>query len=322
MAEDKVNISNTSHTFRENNSIKSNTAGAKEFITGIIAAAAGVLCFAPGALFIKMADGITPLEITLHRMAVASLLIFIFSTASGKTITVNNKKEYAELAFFGLIAAIHFGCFVASLSFTFVSHALSLCYTAPIFAALFSGYTLQEKSSPRQIIAILITSIGIFILVGFENAINKKILFGDMLALISGIALGLYQTLSRMYKDRYTLLQYKANAYFFAAFYLFLTLITLRFTTPEGFGSVYTPKAAVGVISSAVFCTLIGHALINYALRRAGTVLVSLITTQEVTGGIIFAIIFLNEKLSAAAAAGISISLAGIAIIITGRAKK
>lgn len=294
----------------------------RQFVTGILCAVAGVLCFAPGALFIRMADGIDPLEITLHRMALASLAIFIFAKAAGSDLAAKTRKEYAELAVFGLIAAVHFGCFVASLSFTFVSHSLALCYTAPIFAALFSSFILSEKCTGRQTAAIAVTFAGIFILVGFEPASGPKVLFGDFLALVSGVALGLYQTVSRMYKDRYSLLKYKANAYFFAALYLFAILGALRFSMCGRFGSVYTPYAVAGVVSSAIFCTLIGHALINFALRRVGTVLVSLITTQEVTGGIIFAMIFLNEKLSMTALTGIVISLFGIALVISGSEKK
>ncbi len=289
-----------------------------EFIKGIIAAIAGVLSFAPGALFIKMAAGIDPLEITLHRMALASLVIFIYAVIAKIDIGAKNPKEYAELAFFGLIAAIHFGSFVVSLSFTFVSHSLALCYTAPIFAALFSRLILSEKSGGKQLAAIIITFTGILILVGFEPAISRTILFGDLLALISGAALGLYQTISRMYKDKYSLLKYKANAYFFAALYLFFALIAARLSFNNGFSSVYTAYSIAGVAASAIICTLIGHALINFALRRAGTVAVSLITTQEVSGGIILAMIFLGEKLSAPAFCGIAVSLAGIALIIIG----
>lgn len=293
----------------------------RQFALGLLCAIAGVLCFAPGALFIRMAAGIDPMEITLHRMALASLAIFVFSRAARLDLGAKTRKEFAELAFFGLVAAVHFGCFVASLSFTYVSHSLALCYTAPIFAALFSSAILSEKCSGRQVFAIAVTFAGIFILVGFEPASGKRVLFGDFLALVSGVALGLYQTVSRMYKDSYSLLKYKANAYFFAALYLFAALMALRAATGGGFSSVYTPYAVAGVVSSAVFCTLIGHALINFALRRVGTVLVSLITTQEVTGGIIFAMVFLNEKLSLTAFAGIAVSLCGIALVISGAGK-
>jgi len=41
-----------------------------------------------------------------------------------------------------------------------------------------------------------------------------------------------------------------------------------------------------------------------------------------VTGGIIFAMIFLNETLSAASFAGIAVSLAGITLVILGAEKK
>jgi len=290
----------------------------KNYITGISHAVLGVLCFAPGAVFIKMAAGIDSIEITMHRMAAASFLIFLFSIFSANSIRALGRLELKELGLFGLVAAVHFGCFVASLSFTLVSHSLALCYTAPVFAALFSSVILSKRCGRVKMAGIAVTFAGILVLVGLEPKLNSSVLIGDALALVSGVALGLYQTLGGMYADRYSILKYKGNAYFFAALYLFLALMILRFWT-GGFHSEYSAYSICGVVCSAVICTLIGHVFVNSALRRVDTVLVSLITTQEVTGGILFAMVFLGEMPAPVSLAGIVISLAGIALVIASK---
>lgn len=268
-----------------------------------------------------MAEGVEPLEITLHRMALASLLIFIFSKIKKNKLVVLNFNELKELLLVGLIAALHFGCFVMSLSYTLVSHSLALCYTAPIFAMLFSNFLLNENINKYQILAIIISSFGVLILSKFEPTFNNKMIYGDILALISGISLGLYQTLSRMYKEKYDVLKYKANAYLFASIYLFVILIVLRILNENRFLSAYSFKSVLGIILSAVVCTLIGHVFINLALRNVKTTYVSIISTQEVTGGIIFAMIFLDEKLSLITLIGITLSLIGSIIVILAKEK-
>ena len=287
------------------------------FFTGITHAVAGVLCFAPGAVFVRMAAGINPLEITLHRMAWTAAAIFVYSISVKHGFLINSRREARDFALFGLVAALHFGCFVASLSFTKVSHALALCYTAPIFAALFSAVMLKERCGAVKISGIIVSFVGISILVGFEPDIGPEILKGDALALVSGITLGLYHTLGRMYREQYSMPKYNGNVYLFAAMYLFVTLMTLRAVFPAGFGSVYTAYSLAGVFGSTLFGTLLGHLFVNSALRRVSTVVVSLITTQEVTTGVIFAYFALGEAASLNSAIGILISLAGIAMVIT-----
>ena len=296
-----------------------NAAGAdgRSFWTGITHAVAGVLCFAPGAVFVRMAAGIDPLEITLYRMAWAAAAIFVYSISVKHDFMIKSRREARDFAVFGLVAALHFGCFVASLSFTKVSHALALCYTAPIFAALFSSVILKERCGAVKTAGIMISFSGISILVGFEPDIGREILKGDALALVSGIMLGLYHTLGRMYREKYSMPKYNGNVYLFAALYLFVTLMSLRIFSPSGFGSVYTVYSLSGVLGSTLFGTLLGHLFVNSALRRVSTVVVSLITTQEVTTGVIFAYFALGEAASLNSMIGILISLAGIALVIT-----
>ncbi|MEZ7890330.1 MAG: DMT family transporter [Candidatus Wallbacteria bacterium] len=288
----------------------------RSFWTGIAEVVTGVLFFAPGAVFIKMAAGVTPLEITLHRMAIAAIFILIYSKITKTDFMIKTRGELFQFMCFGLITAIHFGCFVTSLSYTKVSHSLALCYTAPIFSAITAAVFLKETLNYIKICGIIVAVIGVTILVGFEPGVNSKILFGDFLALMSGMALGFYHTIGRFYKDRYNLFKYTGNMYIFAALYLFAGLIAARYSMPAQFSSVYSFNAAAGILCSVLFCTFLGHLLVNSALRKVKTVIVSLITTQEITGGILFAWLFFSEPVSLNSITGIIVSLAGIFTVI------
>ena len=66
------------------------------------------------------------------------------------------RRDLPLFAGIGLIAALHFVAYVASLSFTTIAHALAIVYTAPVFVALFSAWFLKEPVRERQWIGTLI----------------------------------------------------------------------------------------------------------------------------------------------------------------------
>jgi drug/metabolite transporter (DMT)-like permease len=60
----------------------------------------------------------------------------------------------------------------------------------------------------------------------------------------------------------------------------------------------------------------IGHTLYNAALRRLHPTIVNLVATQEVTGGVILALLLLGEAPSLNAIVGAAITLIGIAVVL------
>src|SRR5690606_37653850 len=134
-----------------------------------------------------------------------------------------------------------------------------------------------------------VTVIGVIILTGLEPTLTRRMAIGDLLAIGSAICFGLYSVAGRSQRNRTSLFGYAGVVYTVAALWL-APLVSVNFST-DG----YTWPAILSVIALGLFPLALGHTLYNAALRSTNATLVNLIATQEVTGGIILGVIFLQE---------------------------
>jgi drug/metabolite transporter (DMT)-like permease len=236
--------------------------------------------------------------------------LLVLGLALARRETLPPVRDWGRFALFGLVAALHFGFYIASLDYTTIAHSLAIIYTAPIFVAIFSAWLLGEGMARRKWLGTLIAVAGIAVMAGFEPAFTPRMAIGDLLALGSAITFGLYSVAGRSQRHRYTLFAYAGSVYAWAGLWL-LPLALLNFS-PGG----YTPLAVGSVLALGLLPLGLGHTLYNAALRRTPATLVNLIATQEVTGGILLGILFLGEIPTPTTVVGVVITLVGIVLVI------
>ncbi len=163
---------------------------------GVLLALASVVMFSTSAIFILGAAPLSPYEITVGRLAVATLLVVVLGRLNGQPV-LPARADLPRFAGFGLITALHFVTYIASLNFTTIAHALAITNTAPVFVTLFSAWFLHEPIARRKWFGVFVTVLGIGVLVGFEPHWSNRMLIGDGLALIAGIMYALYSVAGR-----------------------------------------------------------------------------------------------------------------------------
>lgn len=279
---------------------------------GLLLAGLAVLFFATAPLFVRWADPLSPYEKTVGRLAVATLAIFALMRLRGERLAVG-RRNFPLFAGIGLIAAVHFLTYIASFNFTTIAHSLAIVYTAPIFVALFSAWFLKEPIAARQWLGVLVAVIGVAILAGFEPRWNSQMALGDLLALVSAIAFGLYSVAGRSQRGRFPLFTYAVVVYGVAA--LWALPAALANFTPEG----YTLVPLMAVVALGLLPLGLGHTLYNAALRHTNATTVNLVATQEVTLGILLGAVFLAEAPQANEIVGALVTLLGIALVLRGQ---
>jgi len=99
---------------------------------GILQAVAAAGFFSTGAVLVRWAQDLSPVEVTSLRLLLGGLLVAAAAWGSGERVGLAG-GGLRRLIPIGLIAAAHFLTFIGSLYFTTVAHTLTLIYTAPLF---------------------------------------------------------------------------------------------------------------------------------------------------------------------------------------------
>jgi drug/metabolite transporter (DMT)-like permease len=287
----------------------------KQSKIGLLYVCIAVFFFSTSPIFIIWAKPFTSVEIAFWRLAIATLLVALMGLVTHQRLLLK-RRELPRFAFYGLVTALHFIFYIASLSFTTIAHSLSLAYTSPIWVTLFSVFVLREPLPRRKYIGVGIAVIGIAIMVGFEpnyttcslSGSGRCMIVGDAMALLSGLCFAIYSIAGRGERDRHPLFRYTTNVYGLAALWLMPVALFFTFRHSSSF-----PLTAIGaVVALGVFPLGIGHTLYNAAVRRVHATYANLIATQEVTGGIILGILLVGQVPSVSTVIGVVVTLAGI----------
>jgi drug/metabolite transporter (DMT)-like permease len=276
---------------------------------GLLYVVVAVAFFSTSPIFIRWAAPLSPYEITAWRLGIGALVVLTLAGLSHQPLGPA-RADLPGFVGFGLVTALHFAFYIASLSFTTIAHSLALVYTAPIFVTIASGWFLHEPIPRHKWLGVLVAVAGVAILVGFEPRLTGRMIMGDLLAVGSGVTFGLYSVAGRSQRKRYPLLTYAGAVYGLAA--LWTAPAAALFFTPGGYGW----RQIASLVALAVLPMGLGHTLYNAALRRAHATYVNLIATQEVTGGVILGVLLLGEMPGLNAIAGAAVALIGIALTV------
>lgn len=277
--------------------------------SGLLLVGLAVLFFSTSPVLVRWAaESLSSYEIAAGRLLLAGLLVL--GTAALRGAAWVDLAHWPTFAAIGLVAAIHFGAYIGSLSFTTIAHSLALVYTAPIFAALLSWWLLGESLRLRQWLGIVIAVVGVAIMAGFTPNFDRTMLIGDALALVSAVTFAVYSIAGRRQRQRVSLLVYAGAVYLAGGLWL-LPAAALHFSSGG-----YTLTALLSVVALAVIPLGLGHTLYNAALRRMRATSVNLLATQEVTGGVLLGLFLLGEIPSAVTVGGIAVTLVGIILVM------
>lgn len=117
--------------------------------------------------------------------SIGTLLFTIPLVLNQKVSFFGNNKKWLIIR--GIAGVISLTCFFQSLNYLSIGTAVSLRYTAPIFASIFALVFLKEKIKPIQWLLFFIAFLGVLIIKGFGADVE---LVGLFFVVFSAIFLG------------------------------------------------------------------------------------------------------------------------------------
>lgn len=250
--------------------------------------AAGLASLSFAAILVRYARA-PALSIAFWRMALASLILLPFHLRARKDSAAPSGRPLWPFTLgAGLILALHFTCWIASIQLTTVASSLLLMSAQPLWAALLGLLFLREVVPRRGAAGMLLALLGIAAIAWSDRSHGATNLLGDSLALLSGLAAAGYLTVGRHLRLRLPLATYLLSVYGASALFLGLgaLLSGVPFTGYDG-----RTWAMLGLL--ALFPSALGHSLVNYALRHMESYRVSLsILVEPVVSSILAALLF------------------------------
>lgn len=224
------------------------------------------------------------------------------------------KRDWLLAVAAGVMLALHFWTWIASLQYTTVASSVVLVSMQPIFVAALSGLLLHERATAWQWAGILIACAGAVVIgVGDAHAdgsFSKAALFGDMLALLGAMFVSCYYVIGRRLRQTLDLWVYIGIVYGIAA----LVLVGVVVADPAVRLLGYPRADWLIFLALAAGPMMIGHTGVNYALRYVRAYVANIAILGEPVGATLIAWLLpqLREVPSAATLAGALLIGAGI----------
>ena len=228
--------------------------------TGVLLVVA-IVAISTGAPFARWAAPAPPIGIAALRVAFAALLLLAAGWRDLGALRTVAARDRPLVALSGLLLALHFGSWIASLSFTSTAASVALVCTSPIFAALF-GTLLGDRVRPRELGGIALAAAGCAVLAGGDWRAGGDALIGDGLALIGAASAAGYLVVGRRLRTSLPLLPYLGVVNAIAALALIVAALAIGVELTALPSQAYLASAGAALAASFV-----GHSLLNAAVR-------------------------------------------------------
>lgn len=270
-------------------------------------ATAAAAMFSTAPILTRWVGGtLGPYEISFWRSLLGALIVLAAARfLRGPLPRASDWRIYAGT---GLLAALHFVCYIAAVQRTTIAHALAIVYTAPVWTAL-AARVAGEPLGPRRWLGVATAVAGVALLVGVGNE-GGATLAGDLLALVSALAFAGYTMAGRRNRGSAGVLVYAGLVYLAAALW---TLPAVLLTWSSG---GYSLQVVGALAALALLPLAVGHTLYNNALRHASPVAVNVLATQELTFGVLLGALVLSEMPPTASLVGALVTMLGAILVI------
>ena len=223
----------------------------------------GIMGISLSAIFVKYSAAPSAVTAAFRLLwTVAFLTPVVFGKRDVRQEMKSLEPKLAGLSVLsGLFLAIHFVLWFDSLKHTTVASSTTIVCTEVVWVCLGFCLILKGKLSGKAIAAIGVT-LGGSVLIAWSDSGSGAHLYGDILALLSAIAVGAYTLIGRVVRSKVSTTVYTYLVYTACAAFLVATCL-IQGVRLFGYG-ISAP--VVGLLLS-LFSTILGHSIFSWCLK-------------------------------------------------------
>ncbi|WCN39637.1 DMT family transporter [Aneurinibacillus uraniidurans] len=263
-------------------------------------------------LFIRIASPVLGPFLTIQgRVTIAAIALLIYIVFTGRSADFKTRwKQYLILG--ALNAAIPFMLIATAAIHLNASVSAILNSLTPLFSALVAWGWMKEKLTLRKWIGIIIGIVGVTILVGWSSiSLTLEVIAAVGLSILSTVSYGFGGVYAKKVFVGVPPLSVAVGQQIGAS--VLLLPFTL-FNLPTSMASL-TSAAIFSVVGVAIFCTALAYPLFFYLITSAGPTKTQSVTLLIPLFGMIWGVIFLDEKITVGMITGLIVILGSIFLI-------
>ncbi|QDV76842.1 DMT family transporter [Botrimarina mediterranea] len=227
-----------------------------------LALLAGCLACSTSVLWIKLSH-VEPVLLTGLRLAIAALFLSPWAFRDWRRHRAQlNWTHLRDSAIPGLVLTAHFISWINGARMTLATNGSLVVNLTPIATPFLLAALSGERVTRREIAATLLASVGLAIMFVADYRLAPETFYGDLVCFGSMLLFALYLVLGRKFRHHPTTMLYVTPLYAFAA----LAALIIAPLVGERWPSDWQAEAP-WVLLLALLPTIIGHSLLNQAMR-------------------------------------------------------
>jgi drug/metabolite transporter (DMT)-like permease len=271
----------------------------------------GVLAISMAAVLVKLASAPASVVAAYRLLCTVLIMTPVMLIYYRQELKLIGTREWKYTLLSGLFLALHFILWFESLNYTSVASSVVLVTLQPLFTFVGGYIFYQERLGAKAIFGGALAVAGSFIIFWGDFRIGGVALFGNMLALLGAVMVSGYWLVGQNVRKRLSLMTYTYVVYGSSSLFLLIYVLTLQYPLYP-----YPMEDWIIFISLAIFPTLLGHSVFNWALKWLSASVISMSILFEPIGAAILAYFILGETLQLSQWLGGSVILLGIYLFI------
>lgn len=193
------------------------------------------------------------------------------------------KRDLLGASLAGLFLGLHFAAWIPSLRYTSIAASTAIVATQVVWAALIA-HAMGVKAPGKEWFGIAISLIGVIMLTGIDVSLNRTALIGDLLALLGAMLAAAYMTVGQRVRKNIPTSVYTTIVYSAAAAVLMIFVLVSKSPLIG-----YAARDWILILALTLIAQLLGHTLMNLALRSLSATTISLAILLEMPGAVLIA---------------------------------
>ncbi|OBZ11010.1 MULTISPECIES: DMT family transporter [Bacillales] len=282
----------------------------KSFATHELLYIIGIIAISFSSIFVRWSDADVAV-IAMYRLYLTNLIMLPLVWKYRAELFHLTARQWRLLTASGIMLALHFLLWMASLRLTTVASSTVILTLEPVMVMLGSYWLFRTKANRMMLWGMGIALIGSVVIGSGDLSLSREALLGDVLSLLGAAAVAVHMLIGKQLRK-----DMSAFAYNFWVFALAATALAFYNIVRGNSFTGYSPKEWGIFLLLAIVPTLFGHYLFNWLLKHMSAAAVSMSVLGEPVIASLLAWALLKEALTGYQLAAGALILFGVWLFI------